>query len=90
MSETTELVERLRNGAGIVLDEVGGIHTNIALLDEAANRLEYLEFELGCVRDERDAALTEISVLTQDRDAARADASCAHDRINLLQNEVRQ
>jgi uncharacterized coiled-coil DUF342 family protein len=89
MSETTELVERLRNGAGIVLDEVGGIHTNIALLDEAANRIEYLEFELGCVTDERDKALNEVSVLTQERDEARAESSCAHDQVKQLQNEVR-
>jgi hypothetical protein len=89
MSEKTDIVSRLRNGAGVCLDEVGGITLNIALLNEAADEIDSLRFELTCVTEERDAALNEISVLTQDRDAARADASCAHDRINLLQNEVR-
>jgi hypothetical protein len=58
--------------------------------NEAADEIDHLRFELTVLTEERDAALNEISVLTQDRDAARAEASCAHDRINLLQNEFRQ
>jgi hypothetical protein len=77
MSETTDIVERLR------------AYPSQEKL-EAADEIDSLRFEITILTDERDAALAEISVLTQDRDAARADASCAHDRINMLQNEIRQ
>jgi hypothetical protein len=75
MSEKTDITERLRNGAGFIVDEVGGVVVNLKLLDEAADEIDYLRFELQWARDERDQA--------------RAESSCAHDQVKQLQNEVR-
>jgi uncharacterized coiled-coil DUF342 family protein len=87
MSEKTDIVERLRGWESRSASMPG---TTLTLLhDEAINRIEYLEFELGEVRDERDKALNEVSQLTQERDEARAESSCAHDQVKQLQNEVR-
>jgi hypothetical protein len=88
-TELEELKERLRNGAGLIVDDVGGVQINLVLLDEAVEAIEYFEFELKCVTDERDAARAEVSHLTQERDAAKANVECANDRIKMLQNEVR-
>jgi hypothetical protein len=90
MSEKTDIVERLRNRDGLLIDEPdGGYSIHFALLDEAINRIEYLEFELRCVKDERDAALADVAHLTQERDAARAGEACANDIAKMLRNEVR-
>jgi hypothetical protein len=75
MSEKTDITERLRNGAGLIVDEVGGVQINLVLLNEAADEIDSLRFEL--------------MVITEERDAARAESSCAHDQVKQLQNEVR-
>jgi flagellar biosynthesis/type III secretory pathway chaperone len=80
MSEKTDIVNVLRAEANSLGEEWPS---------EAADEIDSLRFELTCITEERDALLNEISYLTQDRDAARADASSAHDRIQMLQNEVR-
>jgi hypothetical protein len=75
MSEKTDITERLRYGAGFIVDEVGGVQINLALLNEAADEIDSLRFELETARNERDEA--------------RAESSCAHDQVKQLQNEVR-
>jgi uncharacterized coiled-coil DUF342 family protein len=89
MSEKTDITERLRNGAGFIVDDVGGVVVNLKLLDEAADEIDSLRFEVSILTDERNAAIAETHHLTQERDAARAESSCAHDQVKQLQNEVR-
>jgi hypothetical protein len=56
MSEITDIVARLRNGAGLIVDDVGGIEINLVLLDEAADEIEQLRLE-------RDKANQQIALL---------------------------
>jgi hypothetical protein len=80
MSEQTELVDLLMAEANSLGEEWP---------KEAANRIQYLEFELMILTEERDVALNQASQLMQERDEARAESSCAHDQVKQLQNEVR-
>jgi hypothetical protein len=60
MSETTDIVYRLRNGAAVkkVLPD-GGVVINLALLDEAADEIEQL-------RMARDAANDRVAMLQKE------------------------
>jgi uncharacterized coiled-coil DUF342 family protein len=59
------------------------------IMSEAADKIDSLHFELTVITEERDAAQNQVSQLTQERDEARAESSCAHDQVKQLQNEVR-
>jgi hypothetical protein len=63
MSEHTDIVERLRNGAGLILDDVGGVQINLVLLDEAADEIEQLRMERDEARSEASCANDQVNKL---------------------------
>jgi hypothetical protein len=52
----TDIVARLRNGAGLIVDDVGGVQINLVLLDEAADEIEQLRMERDEARAESSCA----------------------------------
>jgi hypothetical protein len=63
MSEKTDIVARLRNGAGLILDDVGGVQINLGLLDEAADEIEQLRMERDKAREESSCANDQVNKL---------------------------